>query len=169
MKTCCCCWGLRQGTIASAVWTLVLGCLNSCYGIYALVAEYQDGVTNPHAQMDGIYSSPAVLVMNLVLYLIWIAVSIVTIIAAVMANRFLLLPWILTSFLYVIYTTILIILICVNEPSSPVAWMLFVTCVIIMAVNIYALTCVVSFYIELGKKSTAYRHTKVLVTSDHAQ
>ncbi|XP_013385608.1 uncharacterized protein LOC106155359 isoform X2 [Lingula anatina] len=80
MKTCCFCWNLKQGSIASGIWTLVLAVLECLVTIYRTVLALMIGDKSLQTM------EYVVLIIGSILWLFWIVSSVLTIVGAVQVS-----------------------------------------------------------------------------------
>ncbi|XP_013419876.1 uncharacterized protein LOC106180440 [Lingula anatina] len=148
METCCGCMNLKQGSIASAIWSMIIGTLVlGLYG-YLLSVMYQA------------YDDPSVYGFRFYLYWaeiavmsLWILFSILLIIGVVKGIRGMFLPWMILTVVFIVLEAINLIqyfLVIALVFTNPITAVAFILAVVIVLVNIYAMVCVSAHYRQLS-------------------
>ncbi|XP_071044315.1 uncharacterized protein [Parasteatoda tepidariorum] len=147
MNTCCCWKRVKSGSYASGLYTLIL-----------YTAMFIAGIV--HAQT--INKSPSLLAFCLLMVVLsgtCIICSMIMLLGLYKNNRFLLLPWTVAVAMTTLIDVMVSFYLIRDAITEPFLAVVFVTDVLICAVNVYALLCVLSQYQEyklgLGRNNAA--------------
>ncbi|XP_013393500.1 uncharacterized protein LOC106161174 [Lingula anatina] len=171
MDTCLGCLNLRQGTIASGVWSSIWSCVMIGIDAFNLweytshLAYYLRGytVSNHYAPLTGY------LTCIIVLAVIWLLTSGILFFGVCMKNKnpWLFLPWVIT--------TVIISLAYIGDCIMyfmyvSVIWGIITICIFLVLIssNIYALLCV-GFYFKLLRKGKDAPHERSRSRKSHAR
>ncbi|XP_013389598.1 uncharacterized protein LOC106158235 [Lingula anatina] len=148
MKTCCRCMNLKQGSIASAIWSIIIGTI--ALGLYGYLLSW---IYIVHGDESVYVNEFYTYWSKIILMSLWILSSILLIIGVVKGIRGMFIPWMIMDGIFVFVEGFSLI-----QSFLAIAWtlsrllpaVLFFLFLALLLIDLYALVCVSAYYRQLS-------------------
>ncbi|CAH1781716.1 unnamed protein product [Owenia fusiformis] len=153
MKSCCCCCTLKIGTYLCAAYTLLLSTISFVFIGLTSLQLYKDDV-----KIDGPERNTYIkLIVATVVFTLWMLFAILLVVGCIKKSKNFLLPWVIWTILieiFCIYEFVSYLIIVIFGDSSTVefgnaVYVYMASSIVIIVMNIYAILCAISYYLEL--------------------